>query len=59
MSGIGKSTFGQRAIREMHKYEDLNSDFMPVLSRANFITSDCSTGGEAFTSDDIKVDRST
>lgn len=59
MSGIGKSTLGQRAIREMHKYENLNSDFRSVFSRANFITSDCSTGGEAFTADDTKVDRST
>ena len=27
MSGIGKSKLGQRAIREMHKYENLNFDF--------------------------------
>ena len=59
MSGIGKSTLGQRAISEMHKYENLNSDFGSVLSRANFITSDCNSGGEAFTADDIKVDRYT
>ena len=59
MSGVGTSTLGQRAIREMHKYEDLNSDFGSVLSRANFITSDCNSGGEAFTADDTKVDRST
>ena len=27
-----------------------------MLSRANFITSDCSSGGEAFAANDIKVD---
>ena len=59
MSGIGKSTLGQRAIREMPKYENLNSNFRSVFSGANFITSDCNSGGEAFTADNIKVDRST
>ena len=59
MSGIGKSTCGQRAISEMHKYENLNSDLRSVLSGTNFITSDCNSGGGAFTTDDIKVDRST
>ena len=59
MSGIGKRTLAQRAIREMHKYENLNSDFRSVFSRANFITSDCNGGEGAFTTDDIKVDRST
>ena len=52
MSGIGKSTLGQRAIREMHTYENLKSDFRSVFSRANCITRDCSTGGEAFATDE-------
>ena len=56
MSGIGKSTLGQRAISEMHKYENLNSDFGSVLSGTNFITSDCNSGVGAFITDDIKVD---
>ena len=37
MSGIGKSTFGQRAISEMLKDETLNSDFRCVLSRTIFL----------------------
>ena len=41
---------------EMHKYENLNSDLRSVLSGTNFITSDCNSGGEAFATDDIKVD---
>ena len=56
MSGIGKRALGQRAISEMPKYENLNSDFGSVLSGTNFITSDCNSGGEAFATDDIKVD---
>ena len=52
MSGIGKSTLGQRAISEMHKCENLNSDLRSVLSGTNFITSDCNSGGGAFITDD-------
>ena len=52
MSGIGKRALGQRAISEMHKYENLNSDFGSVLSGTNFITSDCNSGGGAFITDD-------
>ena len=52
MSGRGKSKLGQCAIREIHKYENLKSDFRSVFSRANCITRDCSTGGEAFATDE-------
>jgi len=42
MSGVGKSTFGQRAISEMLKEETRNSElFRCVLTSANIITHDC------------------
>ena len=59
MSGIGKSTFGQRAIREMHKYENLNSDFRCLCSPGQISLAIVTAVERRLLPMNIKVDRST